>query len=84
MSGMHRVHGYLITRVHSNFMVGITLLISGVAEEDQLKHAVGTSTNYDEYMKKPNHFGINRRYVCELENLFNLFCKAKVQPLMST
>ena len=52
MIGMHRVHGYLVTRVHSHFLVGMTLLISGVAEEDQLKQTVGTSTNYDEYTKK--------------------------------
>ena len=78
MVGIYRVRGYLVTRVHSNFMVGMTSLIPGVAEEDQLKQAVGTSISYDEYMKKMNHFGIKGRYVCELENLFNFFRKAKV------
>ena len=37
MVRIYRVRGYLVTRVHSNFMVGMTLLLPGVAEEDQLK-----------------------------------------------
>ena len=62
-TGMHRVYGYLVMRVHSNFMVGITSLMPGVAEEDQLKQAVGTSTNYDEYTKKAESLW-NQQKVC--------------------
>ena len=46
---MYQVRGYLVMRVQSNFLVP---LIPGVVEEDQLKQALGTSTSYDEYMKK--------------------------------
>ena len=60
---MYRVRGYLVTRVHSNFMVEMTLLLPGVAEEDQLKQAVGTSTSYDEYMKKAESLW-NQQKVC--------------------
>ena len=63
MIGMHRVHGYLVTRVHSHFFVGMTSLIPGVAEEDQLKQAVGNSTSYDEYMKKAESLW-NQQKVC--------------------
>ena len=63
MVEIYQVRGYLVTRVHSNFMVGMTLLIPGVAEEDQLKQAVGTSTSYDEYMKKAESLW-NQQKVC--------------------
>ena len=63
MVGIYRVRGYLVRRVHSNFMVGMTSLIPGVAEEDQLKQAVCTSTSYDEYMNKAVSL-CNQQKVC--------------------
>ena len=70
MIGIHRVNGYLVTRVHPKLMSEIHQAdgncinrIPGVAEEDQLKQAVSTSTNYVEYMKKAKSLW-NQQKVC--------------------
>ena len=60
MVGMYRLRGYLVTRVQSNFLVPLN---PGVPEEDQLKQALGTSTSYDEYMKKADSIW-NQQKVC--------------------
>ena len=63
MVGMYQVRGYLVTMVHSNCSVEMTSPIPGKAEENQLKQAVGTSTRYDEYMKKTESLW-NQQKVC--------------------